>query len=56
MGNGSTEAASFRFFGIDVNPLVIAGGIGKQIDAGLVDGESVALTQALAHRGFQIQR
>ena len=38
VGNGGTKGALARTLGIDVDPLVVARGIGKGLDALLADG------------------
>ena len=37
-----------------MNPLMITGGLGEHVDAGLVDGHPVAVAEVVAHRAQKI--
>ncbi len=47
---------SFAAHRIDMDPLVVAGGIGEQVDARLVDGEPVGRAKVGAGHGEQVAR
>ena len=49
MGNGAMIGAlGLGAFHVNVDPLVVERGVGKQIDTVLVDGEPIARTEFLA--------
>ena len=54
MRDGRAEGAVLGALGVDVNPLVIAGGVGKSIDPLLGDLYPVAEAQLLSYRRLQI--
>ena len=57
MGNGPAERRfGVRPFGVDVDPLVVAGGIGEEVDPGLVDLDPVAGAEVLADRYLEGMR
>ena len=48
MGNAGPEWAAGGTLRIDVNPLLVAGGIGKLLNARLADRQPVGVTEVLA--------
>ena len=51
---GAERALRPRVHRVDVDPLVVAGGFGEQVDALLVDRDPVADADLLADQGLQI--
>src|ERR1035441_8419361 len=47
VGDGGAERAALRPLGIHVDPLVVAGGVGEQVDLVLVDAMPLAVAQML---------
>ena len=45
MGDGAAERAGGGALGVDVDPLVVVGGVGEGVDALLVDGEPGAVAE-----------
>jgi len=56
MGDGRAEGARLRAFGIDVNPLPVAGHFGEAVDARLVDRRPAAGAEREAVFSKQIAR
>ena len=54
VGDGAAERALRRALLVDVDPLVVVGGVGEQVDAVLVDLEPVAGAEVLAHGGGEL--
>ena len=54
MRNGRTKRASCGTLRIDVNPLLVVGGLGEGIDALLVDQHRLAARELLAHQRRKI--
>ena len=54
MGNGGAERPLGRPLRIGVYPLVVARGLGKQVDLCLRHGQPVAGGHRLAHQGLQL--
>ncbi|MNG16724.1 hypothetical protein D3C84_1006620 [compost metagenome] len=48
MGNAGTKRTAGGTHRVDMNPLVITGGFGEQIDALLVDGQPFGVAQVQA--------
>ena len=48
MGDGAAERSGGRALDVDVDPLVVAGGLGERVDAVLLDGQPVAGAEVLA--------
>ncbi|MNO97567.1 hypothetical protein D3C76_892790 [compost metagenome] len=48
MGNAGTEGTAGGAHRVDMNPLVITGGFGEQIDALLIDGQPFGVAQVQA--------
>jgi hypothetical protein len=53
VGDTGAEGGRGDPLGVDVDPLVVAGGFSKLVDARLVDLELVAVAEGLAHGGFE---
>jgi len=53
--HGGAERPGLRPFGVDVDPLVIAGDIGECVDPGLVDDHPVAGAEIGARRLEQLR-
>src|SRR5690606_19316400 len=53
VGDGAAERAGPGFHRVHMDPLVVTGGLGKGIDALLVDGDPLGGAQALAYGLFQ---
>lgn len=51
MGHAGAERAAAGPLGVHMNPLVIARGIGKLVDALLADLHPLGIAQLTAHRG-----
>ena len=56
MGDWPTEWTFLRALHIDVNPLVVTGGLGEHVDLLLSDRGPLARTELLANRVEQGQR
>jgi hypothetical protein len=54
VSDGLAERARGRAFGVDVDPLVVTGRVGKQVDVLLADGHPVALPDGLARSGGEV--
>lgn len=54
VGDGGPERTLRRGLGVDVDPLVVAGGLREQVYAVLVDGDPVAATQMAADGAEQV--
>ena len=52
MSDGGTERSIFGFLRVHVNPLVIASGIGKQVDTILLNRKPLAFAQTFTYGGF----
>lgn len=53
MRDGGPVRAAARAFGVEVDPLVVAGRLGESVDALLVDREPVAGAEARSDGGFK---
>src|SRR5690606_30095547 len=49
MSDGAAEWPGAGLFRVHMDPLVVAGGVGKGVDALLVDGDPLGCAQALAY-------
>ncbi|MCY1466539.1 hypothetical protein D9M71_848750 [compost metagenome] len=56
MGDAGAEGAAGGADGVDVNPLVIAGGFGELVDARLLDADPVTAAQLFTHVFQQFRR
>ena len=54
MSDGAAERPLRRPLLVDVDPLVVVGGVGEQVDAVLVDLEPVAGPEVRTHGGGQL--
>ena len=54
VGDGGSKRPRGGRHGIDMYPLAVAGGIGEQVDALLVDGRPRAVAEMAPHRAQEI--
>lgn len=54
MGNSLTERARLGLLNVEVNPLMVACGVGEQLHLLLGDSEVVAIAKMLAYMGFEV--
>jgi len=55
VGDALAEGAVLGALGVDVDPLMVAGGIGELVDARLVDLEPVAVAEVLSYGSLEVR-